>query len=53
MSEGSTNPKLRRLTRMIMDKSKENIEERGEASLTVGQYNSVFEAIQDVLDGNI
>ena len=53
MSEGSTNPKLRRLTRMILDKAKENISERKESPLTVGQYNSVFEAIQEVLDGNI
>ena len=51
--EGATNRKLRVLTEMIMKKAKENIEERKEHPLTTGQYNSVYEAVQDALDGNI
>ena len=51
--EGATNRKLRVMTEMIMKKVGGNIEERKEQPLTTGQYNSVYEAVQDVLDGNI
>lgn len=51
--QGSANRKIRVMTEMIMEKAKENIEERKENNLTVGQYNSIFEAVQDVLDGNV
>ena len=51
--QGNTNRKIRVMTEMIMKKSKENIEERKEQPLTVGQYNSVYEAVQDLLEGNV
>jgi len=51
--QGSTNRKVRTLTEMILSKSLENIAERKEPRLTVGQYNSIYEALQDLLDGNV
>ena len=51
--QGNTNRKIRVMTEMIMQKAKENIEERKEQALTVGQYNSIYEAIQDILEGNV
>ncbi len=51
--EGHANRKVRVLTELIMEEAQKRIEERKEAKLTVGQYNSVYEAIQKLLDGNV
>lgn len=51
--QGSANNKVRRMTEMIMEATKKNIAERGEPPLTVGQYNATYEAVQDLLDGNV
>jgi hypothetical protein len=39
--EGHSNRKVRVLTELIMEEAQKRIEERKEAKLTVGQYNSV------------
>jgi hypothetical protein len=51
--EGHSNRKVRVLTELIMEEAQKRIEERKEAKLTVGQYNSVYEAVQKLLDGNV
>lgn len=51
--EGHANRKVRVLTELIMEEAQKRIEERKEAKMTVGQYNSVYEAVQKFLDGNV
>jgi len=51
--EGNTNRKVRVLTELIMQEASKRIEERKENKLTVGQYNSIYEAVQKLLDGNV
>ena len=51
--EGHSNRKIRILTELIMQEAQKRIDERKETKLTVGQYNSVYEAIQKLLDGNV
>jgi hypothetical protein len=51
--EGHTNRKIRVMTELILRGAKERIENRKEPKLTVGQYNAIYEAVQEMLDGNI
>ena len=51
--EGHSNGKVRVLTELIMEEAQKLIGERKESKLTVGQYNSVYEALQKLLDGNV
>ena len=51
--EGHTNRKVRVLTELIMQEASKRIEERKERKLNVGQYNSIYEAVQKLLDGNV
>jgi hypothetical protein len=41
------------LTELILKEAKKRIEDRKEQKLTVGQYNAIYEAVQETLDGNI
>lgn len=53
MSEGHANRKIRLLTEYIMQEAEKRIDERKEPKLTTGQYNSMYEAVGKILDGNV
>lgn len=47
---GSANERVFMMTERIMLIAKANIAERKEPILTTGQYNSIYEAIQKILE---
>jgi hypothetical protein len=51
--QGSPVRKIRVMTELIMEKIKEALAIRREPELTVGQYNAIYESVQDILDGNV
>jgi hypothetical protein len=50
--QGSLDKEVRVLTETIMREAERGLSERDAPSLTVSQYNAIYEAVQKVLEGN-